>query len=226
MSRSVTAAVPSDTPKPLDKLRPIAFRKEGDYWTIGSGAGLFRLRDSKGLGYIAQLLRQPGVEFNSLNLMTDMGAPAPDNEEAAAVRKMGTERLADLNLRRGVPSSAGEMLDPQAKAAYRRRLLELNTELEEARDSSDHRRTEELEDEIDALQRELRRAVGLGGRDRLAGSTAERARLAVTRAIKSAIVKIAEHDSELGLLLTRNLRTGTFCSFMMSEQSSAISWEF
>ena len=42
--------------------------------------------------------------------------------------------------------------------------------------------------------REMARAVGLGGRDRRAGSAAERARLNVTRAIKSALQKISEHN--------------------------------
>jgi len=35
------------------------FHKEGEYWTIGCGGNEFRLKDTKGLGYIAHLLRHP-----------------------------------------------------------------------------------------------------------------------------------------------------------------------
>ena len=206
--------------------RSLAFRKEGDYWTIGSGPRTFRLRDSKGLGYIAQLLRQPGAEFNSLNLMAAFIALSDEGDDSvAAVRKMGVERLANINLRRGLPDHAGEMLDSKAKAAYKRRLVELNEELEEVREIANSECAAELEDEIEALHQELRRAIGLGGRDRLAGSTSERARLAVTRAIKIAIQKITEHDSELGALFSQSIRTGTFCSFVVSDRNSQISWQ-
>jgi hypothetical protein len=44
------------------------FRKEGEYWTVGYGGKSVRLKDSKGLGYLAHLLRHPGVEFHVLDL--------------------------------------------------------------------------------------------------------------------------------------------------------------
>jgi len=65
---------------------------------------------------------------------------------------------------------AGEMLDEQAKAAYRRRLSELREELEDAKELGNVERAEQAEEEIDALTRELSRAVGLGGRNRRAAS--------------------------------------------------------
>jgi hypothetical protein len=70
-----------------------------------------------------------------------------------------------------------------------------------------------LEEEIEALGRELSRAVGLGGRDRRAASASERARINVTRAIKIALERIAEHNPALATLLTSSIRTGTFCSY-------------
>ncbi|HEV3401165.1 MAG TPA: AAA family ATPase, partial [Acidimicrobiales bacterium] len=56
-------------------------------------------------------------------------------------------------------------------------------------------------------------ALGLGGRHRRAGSTSERARLAVTKAIRSTLRKLAQADPELGRHLERTVRTGTFCSY-------------
>ena len=60
---------------------------------------------------------------------------------------------------------------------------------------------------------ELARAVGLGGRDRKAASTAERARLNVTRALRSAIRNIAEVVPPLGRHLDAAVRTGVFCCY-------------
>jgi hypothetical protein len=59
---------------------------------------------------------------------------------------------------------AGEMLDEEAKTAYRRRLAELREGLEEAKGLGKVERAERAEGEIEALTRELSRAVGLGGR--------------------------------------------------------------
>jgi len=61
--------------------------------------------------------------------------------------------------------------------------------------------------------RELAGAVGLGGRDRRAGSDVERARVNVTRAIRTALRRISEHDPVLGRSLDSAIRTGTFCAY-------------
>ena len=44
------------------------FRREGELWTIAYGGPPFRLRDVKGLGYIAALLASPGRELHVLEL--------------------------------------------------------------------------------------------------------------------------------------------------------------
>jgi predicted ATPase len=64
-----------------------------------------------------------------------------------------------------------------------------------------------------SIQAELARAFGTGGRARRSGAAAERARSAVTRRVREAIAKIAEHDSELGEHLEWAVRTGLTCSY-------------
>jgi hypothetical protein len=54
----------------------------------------------------------------------------------------------------------------------------------------------------------------LGGRARKTASHAERARLAVTKTIKAALVKIRRADPELGRHLTSSIRTGNFCVYL------------
>jgi len=109
--------------------------------------------------------------------------------------------------------NAGEMLDAQAKAEYKLRTAELREQLEEARELNQLERIDQLEEEIEAVGRELSRAVGLGGHDRRAASSSERARINVTRAIKVALERIAEHNPALATLLTSGIRTGTFCTY-------------
>ena len=53
--------------------------------------------------------------------------------------------------------------------------------------------------------------MGLGGRDRKAASSAERARVSVTKAIRATIKRITEHDPILARELETTVRTGIFC---------------
>jgi class 3 adenylate cyclase/tetratricopeptide (TPR) repeat protein len=203
-------------PKPVVVLIGILFQT-GEYWTIGYGDDRSSLKDVKGLSYIQRLLQHPGEEFHALDLLD---RPGP----GAALRADEVSSLKDTGVGIGGLGDAGEMLDSRAKQEYKRRLLELREELTDLRDHGDTERAAEIESEIDFLAREFARAVGLGGRDRRAGSAAERARLNVTRAIKGALQKISEHHHELGELLDRTIRTGSFCSYVADPRVS-ISWQ-
>ena len=120
----------------------------------------------------------------------------------------GGEDLQKAGIHVGRLGDAGELVDDQAKRAYRRRLAELRQELDEAKELGEIDRGEQLEDEIDALNKELSRAVGLGGRNRRSASASERARQSVTKTLKATVTKIAEVDSTLGAILSRDIRTG------------------
>lgn len=119
---------------------------------------------------------------------------------------------------------AGAVLDPVAKSAYRARLDELAEEVAEAEGFNDAESAARARQEIDFLTNELARAVGLGGRDRKAASAAERARLSVTRAIRSAVTRIAQQIPALGEHLDATIRTGTYCSYN-PDPRVPISWE-
>ena len=200
------------------------FRKEGEYWTVGYGnTAAFRLKDTKGFAYLAHLLRHPRTEFHVLDLVGGIAAGVGD--EAKLRMPRGDDELQKAGINISGLGDAGEMLDEQAKSAYRRRLSELRTELEEAKEFGNTERAEKAEAEIDALTSELSRAVGLGGRDRQAGSASERARQTVSKTIKSVLERIAQSDAALGEILSRCIRTGTFCSYQ-PDPLSPIAWEF
>ncbi|MGC2492609.1 ATP-binding protein [Candidatus Binatus sp.] len=203
------------------------FRKEGEYWTVGYGGNSFRLKDSKGLGYLAHLLRHPGVEFHVLDLAGGIAGQRDDDGVDQSERGLprGYEDLEKAGIHIGSLGDAGEMLDEQAKVAYRRRLSDLREELEEAKARGNVKRAEQAEHEIDALTRELSRAIGLGGRNRRAVSASERARQSITKTIKSVLDRIAQSDAALGDIFARSIKTGNFCSYQ-PDLDFPIEWEF
>jgi len=190
------------------------FRREGDYWTVVFEGRTTRVRNLKGIRYLARLLADPGREFHVLELVAaeSGGLAAADSGRAAG-------------LSHGYPGDAGEMLDARAKDAYRRRLAEIDDDIEQARAFGDNVRAGQADAERDFLVREISRAVGLGGRDRHAASTSERARVSVTRALRQAIARIGEHHPELAEHLDRTIRTGTHCNYVPDSRTPA-RWTF
>src|ERR1700692_4183166 len=225
-ARSGLASIDETVPSVRSAQKGV-FCKEGEYWTVGYVGNAFRLKDTRGLGYLAHLLRHPAVEFHVLDLFGGIASQHEEDETSQSVQ--GLPRGADDLEKAGIHitglGDAGEMLDDQAKAAYRRRLAELYEELEAAKELGNVERAENAEKEIDALTRELSRAVGLGGRNRRAASASERARQTITKTIKSVLERIAQSDAALGDILSRCIKTGTFCSYQ-PDPDLAIGWEF
>jgi tetratricopeptide (TPR) repeat protein len=188
------------------------FRCEGEYWTVGFQGTVARIKDTRGMQYLARLLQYPHQEFSALALAADNPVPDSKDLDVTAVHGLGF-------------TDAGEVVDPQAKHAYQQRLKELQAELDEARTFHDMGRVEKLQAEIEFLTQELIESVGLSGRTRKAASSTERARVNVTRAIRTAIARIVEMHPALGQYMTRTIKTGTFCMYA-PEQPIALSWQF
>jgi len=179
-----------------------AFRREGDFWSLSYEGRTVLVKDLKGMHYLARLLAEPEREVHALDLVAlESGGAAPGGRSEPELQRWG-------------PGDAGEMLDARAKDAYRRRLAEIEEDIEEARAIGDTGRGVQAASERDFLARELSRAVGLGGRDRKAGSASERARASVTRAVRQALVRIRLHHPSLGKHLDHAIRTGTYCAYL------------
>jgi hypothetical protein len=184
------------------------FRREGEYWTVSYDGSVVRVRDAKGMRYLAQLMAHPGREFHAIDLEAADRQPAPAGARGST--PWSGER--ELAMRRDL-GDAGVLLDATAKAAYRNRVRELRADLEEAESFNDQGRAANLRAELDFLVAELARAVGLSDRDRRAASHAERARLNVTRAIRAAMANLARENPALGRHLAATIRTGRYCSY-------------
>ena len=214
---SVAPAVEVEHHDALDE-RPLAslnvFRREGDYWLVNFEGHTVRVRDLKGMRYLARLLADPGREYHVLDLVAA--------ETGGGVR-VDSSRAATLE--RSPLGDAGETLDARAKEAYRRRLAEIDDDIDQARAIGDAERAAQADAEREFLVRELARAFGLGGRDRRVASGSERARAGVTRAVRQAINRLAEHHPQLGQHLGRTIRTGTYCAYLPDPRAPA-GWRF
>jgi tetratricopeptide (TPR) repeat protein len=186
------------------------FRREGAYWTVIYNGRLFRLKDSKGVRYLAQLIEKPNRELHVFDLI---GAEPSDIGETAAGHTRTT--LGD----------AGVALDSTARLAYSSRLEDLKSELEEAERCNDIGRVARARTEMEAIANHLAGAFGLGGRARKAASNSERARLAVHKRIKAAIEQIRSIDGELGRHLALAISTGNFCCYKL-DPAQPVNWTF
>jgi hypothetical protein len=163
-----------------------SIRRDGDVWSIACGGREIRLRDTRGMQLLAQLVASPDHELHILQLASDGGDGG----------------------------DAGPVLDQVALGRYRQRLLDLREELAEAERFADLGRTNQARTEIEALTGELARAVGLGGRERRVAGAAERARTAIQKRLREAVRKVADEMPDLGRHLEQTIYTGIFCGYL------------
>jgi hypothetical protein len=213
MAEPEAAAVPGAD---VGSTRPAAiksgvFRRDDRGWTLALDGTTVRVKDAKGVQFMARLLRHPEQEIHALDLVAAANESTGGGTTAAALGAA----LGD----------AGELLDRKARDAYKQRLDDLRERLVAAKQVGAVETATRLENEVDFLTHELSRAVGLGNRERRAGSAAERARLNVTRAIKAAEDAIAALHPALGAYLRVTIRTGTFCLYRPAAEAPVV-WSF
>ena len=193
--RDTTSNDIADTHPP--STRHGRLEREGDIWRIRAGPESATLAHITGLEQVARLLQVPGVEIGAADLNGTQQTPADD---------------------------LGPALDARAKREYRQRINELQADIDEAERWADPERAETTRRELDALISELRRAIGLSGRDRPQGSGSERARINVTRNIRRAMAAIDRVAPQLAAHLTVSIRTGHYCTYA-PESAARIHWE-
>lgn len=206
IARTIAAKLQADT------IIGNVFRKEGQYWTIVFEGNTFRLKNIKGLQYLAFLLAHPGQEFPAHEILSGVDGKAMMLGYSVA-SKMREQHLVEDGLKVSSLGDAGPLLDSQAVREYRRELQELGEELEEARDFNDLARAEALEDKIEAIKKELTAAIGLKGRIRKGADPNERARKTLSKAVGRALVHIQKYDLDLWRHLQKALDLGLTASY-------------
>jgi hypothetical protein len=179
----------------------------GDYWQIAYEGQTAIVEDSRGLRYIALLLRGAGTDRGPIHAK-ELAAMATGEEPD------GTE----LELREPV-------LDTVAQQQLLERLRELASERDRAAATEDFDRATALDDEYERIATELSR-TRTPQRGRRGGAAfnhaGERARKAVAKAISEAIARIETHAALAPLAehLTASIRKGQWLSY-----TGSIPWQ-
>lgn len=186
--RRVAGITPSPHPTDVVCLQPDG----AGVWLVGRYGSTRAVPEMKGLRYLRLLLARPGSDIPALEL-------------SDAVAGHAGERVTE--------GDVGTVADRRALAAYRRRLAELDEELDRADRRGDAGRGQRLTSERAALLAQVAAATGFGGRPRVTGATAERARVAVRKAIAAALARISAVDPPVGRLLADTVSTGITCRY-------------
>lgn len=170
-----------------------AFRRDGDLWELAFAGSHFRMRDLKGLGYIAALLQHPGE-------------PIPVSRFEAPMAVSG-EATGDRSLSSG-SSSAQPVIDAETLKAVAAKIADLDEHIAAARDSGDIERVGELLDERGRYEQYQQSSIGLAGRTRTFTTSDRRSASRVQRVVRTAIEAIGKHDQAMALHLDQSVTTG------------------
>jgi hypothetical protein len=214
MDRATTG---TSAPTPIVRRGDHLFHRHGDYWTIQYDGVTVNVKYSKGVAYLACLVRTPGCPVHVLDLVAMVDAGPGERQAAASAKRLG--RLGEEGLSAGAPPEERSRADPRAMSAYRTRLGELRTELEEAEEFNDHGRATRLRTEIEFLLTELAAAYGVGASRRSTEPT-EKARKAVSNRIRAAVRHLQSLHAALGRHLSASLELGTLCRYDPREPTS------
>lgn len=188
-----TAALAPAVPAPIAGAP--TFQDLGEMWSISWAGRTVQLTKVKGLAVIAHLVTRPCSFVHVIELAQLDGA--------AEVSRAGGVDHGD----------AGELLDAEARTAYRERARQLKDELREAEANVDRGRVEAIQRELAFISAELGRALGLGGRHRRAPAALERARQAVRKQVRGALTRIRAVHPELARHLEKSITTGKICTY-------------
>jgi len=150
--------------------------------------------DSVGMAHLAVLIDNPRQEIPAIDLVAGLAA---------------------LSSAVSDPGSAHPVLDRDAIGEYKKRLSHLKAEIDQL-ESAGSARAASARDERDWLIAQLASAAGFGRRTRSFPDQPERARVAVGKAIRRALVRIGQVNPAIGDHLGQAVRTGVRCSYWPS----------
>ncbi len=160
------------------------FIKESAAWKFSFEGSTVQAQEVKGFYDIQKMLERPRQVFHCAELM---GSTLDDKGE--------------------------KLIDEKARKQYQKKILELQSDIEEAERFSHFEHLEELQEEYDQLIAHLSKSLNLKGKIRETGGTVEKARSAVTWRIRNAIARIEQYHPLLGAHLSNAIKTGILCSY-------------
>ena len=181
-------------PRPRAVFRPRGHMREVDF----EGRSVL-LRDMQGFRLYAESLSRPHTRIPVVELRAGLAGQ-------------------DAGIFAG---SSGPIITGAALADLRRSYEEMSEELAEAEMNNDLGKTRRLQEELEALTKHVTRAMGKDGNPREV-SDAERARVAVAKAMTRARAALKLHHPALLAYFLRTVQTGTVWCYQPDQN---LDWE-
>jgi hypothetical protein len=171
---------------------------QGDYWEVTYGGRTSMLEDTRGLRYVALLIRQAGQ------------GPIYANELVAFAT--GNPSTVELENREA-------LMDSTAENRLVKRLEQIGFERNSASAQANYERVAALDEEVDSISEELQRIRTPHNGRATFNNSAEKARKAVSKAISEAIARMAAYpDLEpLASHLSTAIQKGQWLSYNGTE---------
>jgi hypothetical protein len=195
------------------------FHREGEYWTVAYEGKIIRLKDTKGLRYIAYLLQHPERSFLGTALIDAVEKPQRRATQGSYMQ-IDEKQAMDMGLRVSDLGHATEWMNSEALEEIKSRIKDLKERLEMAEECQDMDRAATIREEIHTMSSCLAKAVGVGGRIRKSGDPVEKARKSVSNCIDYSLRKIKESHPSLWKHLRNSIKRGTFFSYLPEEPAS------
>jgi hypothetical protein len=192
---SLLAPPPTAAAEPGSNV--IVMHRHGRRWTLHWYGRSAEVEHGIGMLYLCVLVAQPGKDIPAV----DLAAGQMNDSHVRADAALGPTQ---------------PVIDDHARRTYRRRLNQLERAIRDADGGPDEQRLARLRQEHAWITAELTTTTGPGRRRRAFTGNAERARIAVGKAIRRALGRITDADPVLGAELRRTIHTGGNCCFRPS----------
>ena len=195
---------------PSESAEEYVFKHIGATWVVRYNGIEKTIKHTKGMGYIAFLLRHQGQSFHSMQMFQIMSGIIPNVDERrnkiSGKRTLKDEGLQVRNEKRI------ELLDKEALVTLMHTIKQLENERNQAMEENDSRRIDTISFQIEKINDYLSKYT-YKGRIRTASDATARMRQSIFKAINTAKKNIKKYHKELFEHLDKFLTTGTYNSY-------------
>jgi len=179
------------------------FCKQGHVWVVKYQGNFTLLNDERGMSHIHRLLQKPNDTISAIELYRSTEGPGQE-----------TLSIDSFTLQ--------DVVDEATLRSCNERLSEITSELEEAESNNDLGTVQRLSEQREAIQKYIRQSQMLSGQSTTFSDTADKARKAVSNAIKRALGSIEKEIPALYLHLKNSINAGTQ---LVYQPETKIPWE-
>lgn len=210
----------SDSMSEMATSQKNRFFLAGDYWNVTFNGETSTIKNTKGLRYIAWLIRNQGKEIDirelyyAINpLEIEITDPTHSGMTSHQLEKEG---LAPDNL-----GYKEELIDQKTKQDIEKRIRAIENEASIAEETGNSARLSKLEDEKSKIAQYLSASLGIGGRPREFSNEQKKILDSVKKCIRGDIYKIGTHLPALA----EHLKSINLASNLSYNPNPTVDWE-